>query len=177
MEAKELLDRLDVGVIAMAPIGRSPNGRRGARTRAAGGRVWVGDWMRSRLQRHRARAVSESAWPTASPAHSGARGRRSRRDRAGGPGHPGPGDHLTLAFRPCTEELAPESRAAQLLTRLEARAPAVNLQLSARCPRPPWCSLRTASRQLHFGGGRGALRAACLRSAALAARAADVALL
>src|SRR3989475_10315594 len=47
----------------------------------------------------------------------------------------GPADHLTLTFRPVHEELAPESRAAQLLSALETER-RLYLQLFSSLPTP-----------------------------------------
>jgi len=118
MEAKELSTVSTSVYWRWLPIGRSPNGRRRrARiTALPADRVLVGA-SGSRSGGRKAPSssgCSERCWPTASPAHSWRRGARKSQGPAGDPGHPRAGDHLTLAFRPVHEELAPESRAAQL---------------------------------------------------------------
>jgi signal transduction histidine kinase len=125
MDARQLLDSLDVGVAAVAP-----------------------DWTIAAWSRAAAhitalpaeRVVGRSVW-TAFPAAKGTELQRVMADMfAGGkprtflaptgspefPGTvfetrigPGPDDHVVLTFRPVHEELAPESRAAQLLSALE----------------------------------------------------------
>src|SRR6266550_744568 len=117
MEAKELLDSLDVGVAAMAPDWTI------AEWSAAAARI---------IAVPPERVLGQSIW-TAFPAPAGA------------PESPGtlletrvtrgPGDHLTLAFRPVHEQLAPESRAAQLLSALEAER-RLYLQLFSSLPTP-----------------------------------------
>jgi len=119
MEAKELLDSLDVGVAAMAPDWTI------AEWSAAAARI---------IAVPPERVLGQSIW-TAFPAAKGtelervfgevfADGKpRTFLAPAGAPESPGtlletrvtrgPGDHLTLAFRPVHEQLAPESRAAR----------------------------------------------------------------
>ena len=126
MQAKELLDSLDLGVAAMAPDWTI------AEWSAAAARI---------LALPPERVLGESIW-TAFPAAKGteleqvlgevlADGKpRTFLAPTGVPESAGtlletrvtrgPGDHLTLAFRPVHEQLAPESRAAQLLSALEA---------------------------------------------------------
>src|SRR5881409_453403 len=126
MEAKDLLDSLDVGVLAMAPDWTI------AQWSAAAARITA-------LPADR--VLGRSIW-IAFPAAKGSELERvfgevladgKPRTFLAPPGAPevagtvletrvtrGPGDHLTLAFRPVHEDLAPESRAAQLLSALEA---------------------------------------------------------
>src|SRR2546430_2425640 len=141
MEAKELLDSLDVGVLAMAPD-------------------WtVAEWSAAaaRITALPAdRVLGRSIW-VAFPAAKGtelervfgdvlADGRpRTFLAPAGAPDAPGTvletrvtrgaADHLAVAFRPVHEELAPESRAAQLLSALEAER-RLYLQLFSSLPTP-----------------------------------------
>src|ERR1041385_9011473 len=141
MEAKELLDSLDVGVLAMAPDWTI------AAWSAAAARITA-------LPADR--VVGRSIW-VAFPAAKGTELERVLGDvladgnprtflaPAGAPEVPGtvletrvtrgPGDHLTLAFRPVHEDLAPESRAAQLLSALEAER-RLYLQLFSSLPTP-----------------------------------------
>ena len=141
MEAKELLDSLDVGVAAMAPDWTI------AEWSAAAARI---------IAVPPERVLGQSIW-TAFPAAKGtelervfgevfADGKpRTFLAPAGAPESPGtlletrvtrgPGDHLTLAFRPVHEQLAPESRAAQLLSALEAER-RLYLQLFSSLPTP-----------------------------------------
>ncbi len=141
MEAKELLDSLDVGVAAMAPDWTI------AEWSAAAARI---------IAVPAERVLGRSIW-TAFPAAKGtelervfgevfADGKpRTFLAPAGAPESPGtvletrvsrgPGDHLTLAFRPVHEQLAPESRAAQLLSALEGER-RLYLQLFSSLPTP-----------------------------------------
>src|SRR5436309_9480374 len=126
MDAKALLDSLDVGVLAMAPDWTIV--------------AWSAAAART-LALPPERVLGESIW-TAFPAAKGteleqvlgevlADGKpRTFLAPTGVPESAGtlletrvtrgPGDHLTLAFRPVHEQLTPESRAAQLLSALEA---------------------------------------------------------
>ena len=141
MEANELLDSLDVGVVAVAPD-------------------WtIAGWSRSaaRITALPAdRVLGQSIW-IAFPAAKGTALERvfgevltDGKPRtflapAGTPESPGivletrvtrgPNGHLTVAFRPVHEELAPESRAAQLLSALEAER-RLYLQLFSSLPTP-----------------------------------------
>jgi len=139
MDARELLDRLDVGVVAIAPDWTIADWSAGA------GRI-------TGLPANR--ALGQSLW-TALPTAKGTELERVLGDvMADGkprtylapPGTPelpgsvletrvtrGPGDHLILAFRPVHEELAPESRAAQLLSAVESER-RLYLQLFSSLP-------------------------------------------
>lgn len=126
MDAKELLDNLDVGVAALAPD------------------FAIAEWSAAaeRITGFPAtRVVGQSLW-VAFPAAKGTQLQRVLEDvQAGGeprtylapsgmPEAPqtlfetrvtrGPRNHLIVAFRPVREELPPDSRAAQLLAALEA---------------------------------------------------------
>jgi signal transduction histidine kinase/ActR/RegA family two-component response regulator len=141
MEATELLDSLDVGVVALAPDW----------TIAA----WSG--AAARITALPAdRVLGKSIW-IAFPAAKGTQLERvfgevqaDGKPRmflapAGAPEVPGtvletrvtrgPGDHLSVVFRPVHEELAPESRAAQLLSALESER-RLYLQLFSSLPTP-----------------------------------------
>src|SRR5437667_389995 len=176
MEAKELLDSLDVGVLAMAPD-------------------WtIAEWSAAaaRITALPAdRVLGQSIW-IAFPAAKGtelervfgdvlADGRpRTFLAPAGAPEAPGTvletrvtrgaADHLAVAFRPVHEELAPESRAAQLLSALEAER-RLYLQLFSSLPTPALVLtpdgqiLDTNSEGAKLLGGRDA---AALRGRALA---------
>ena len=176
MQAKELLDSLDLGVAAMAPDWTI------AEWSAAAARI---------LALPPERVLGESIW-TAFPAAKGteleqvlgevlADGKpRTFLAPTGVPESAGtlletrvtrgPGDHLTLAFRPVHEELAPESRAAQLLSALEAER-RLYLQLFSSLPTPALVLtpdgqiLDTNSEGAKLLGGRDA---AALRGRALA---------
>ena len=139
MDAKELLDNLDVGVAAVAPDWAIAEWSAGAE-RITGFPA--------------ARVVGQSLW-VAFPAAKGTQLERVMEDvqAGGGPqtylapsGTPetprtvletrvtrGPRDHLIVAFRPVREELPPQSRAAQLLTALETER-RLYLQLFSSLP-------------------------------------------
>ena len=141
MEAKDLLDSLDVGVAAIGPDWRIAEWSAGASrmtavpaTRALGQSIWIAFPAAKGTELER---VFGEVLADGKP--------RTFLAPAGAPEVPGtvletrvtrgPSEHLTLAFRPVHEELAPESRAAQLLSALEAER-RLYLQLFSSLPTP-----------------------------------------
>ncbi len=141
MEAKDLLDSLDVGVAAIGPDWRIAEWSAGASrmtalppNRALGQSIWIAFPAAKGTELER---VFGEVLADGKP--------RTFLAPAGAPEVPGtvletrvtrgPNDHLTLAFRPVHEELAPESRAAQLLSALEAER-RLYLQLFSSLPTP-----------------------------------------
>ncbi len=126
MEAKDLLDSLDVGVLAMAPDWTIAQWSAAAARitalpadRVLGRSIWIAfpAAKGSELERVFGEVLADGKprtflAPAGAPEVAGTV-LETRVTR-------GPGDHLTLAFRPVHEDLAPESRAAQLLSALEA---------------------------------------------------------
>src|SRR2546422_708927 len=126
MEAKDLLDSLDVGVLAMAPDWTIAQWSAAAARitalpadRVLGRSIWIAfpAAKGTELERVFGEVLADGKprtflAPAGAPEVAGTV-LETRVTR-------GPGDHLTLAFRPVQEDLAPESRAAQLLSALEA---------------------------------------------------------
>src|SRR5882762_9141223 len=141
MDTKELLDSLDVGVLAMAPDWTIAEWSAAAARitalpadRVVGRSIWVGfpAAKGTELERVLAEVLADGKprtflAPAGAPEVAGTvlEMRVSR----------GPGDQLALSFRPVHEELAPESRAAQLLSALEAER-RLYLQLFTSLPTP-----------------------------------------
>src|SRR6266576_1868630 len=141
MEAKNVLDSLDVGVAAIGPDWTIAAWSAGARrinalpaTRVLGQRIWIAfpAAKGTELERVFGEVLADGTprtflAPAGAPESAGTL-LETRVTR-------GPGDHLTLAFRPVHEELPPESRAAQLLSALEAER-RLYLQLFSSLPTP-----------------------------------------
>src|SRR3989449_6923343 len=141
MDAKELLDSLDVGVLAMAPdwtiaawSGAAARITALPADRVLGRSIWIAfpAAKGTELERVLGEVLADGKArtflaPAGAPEVAGTV-LETRVTR-------GPGDHLTLAFRPVHEELAPESRAAQLLSALEAER-RLYLQLFSSLPTP-----------------------------------------
>src|SRR2546430_8915241 len=141
MEAKSGLDSLDVGVAAIGPdwtiAAWSAGASRisaGRRERVLGRSIWIAfpAAKGSELERVFGGVLADGKprtflAPTGTPESPGTV-LETRVTR-------GPGEHLTLIFRPVHEELAPESRAAQLLSALEAER-RLYLQLFSSLPTP-----------------------------------------
>jgi two-component system NtrC family sensor kinase len=141
MDTKELLDSLDVGVLAMAPDWTIAEWSAAAARitalpadRVVGRSIWVGfpAAKGTELERVLAEVLADGKprtflAPAGAPEVAGTvlEMRVSR----------GPADQLALSFRPVHEELAPESRAAQLLSALEAER-RLYLQLFTSLPTP-----------------------------------------
>ncbi len=141
MEAKDLLDSLDVGVAAIRPDWTIAGWSAGATritalpaTRVLGQSIWIAFPAAKGTELER---VFGEVLVDGKP--------RTFLAPAGAPEVPGtvletrvtrgPGDHLTVAFRPVHEEVAPESRAAQLLSALEAER-RLYVQLFSSLPTP-----------------------------------------
>src|SRR2546430_835564 len=141
MEAKSGLDSLDVGVAAIGPDWTIAAWSAGASritalpaTRVLGQRIWIAfpAAKGTELERVFGEVLADGTprtflAPAGAPESAGTL-LETRVTR-------GPGDHLTLAFRPVHEELPPESRAAQLLSALEAER-RLYLQLFSSLPTP-----------------------------------------
>src|SRR2546429_1206635 len=141
MEAKELLGSLDVGVLAMAPdwtVGAWSGGAARITAlpadRVVGGSIWIafpaakGTELELVLVDVLADGKPRTFLAPAGTPEVAGTVREIRVTR-------GPEDHLVLCFRPVHEELAPESRAAQLLSALEAER-RLYLQLFSSLPTP-----------------------------------------
>src|SRR5207247_1193997 len=141
VDAKELLDSLDVGVLAMAPDWTIAAWSAGAARitalpadRVMGGSIWIAFPAAKGTELE---LVLVDVLADGKP--------RTFLAPAGTPEiagtvleiriTPGPENHLVLCFRPVHEELAPESRAAQLLSALEAEG-RLYLQLFSSLPTP-----------------------------------------
>ena len=125
MDARQLLDSLDIGVAAVAPDWTIASWSQGAvrittltPERVVGRSFWNAfpNAQGTELQRVIADVFATGKArtflaPTGAPEFPGT----VLETRV----LPGPDDHLVVAFRPVHEELAPESRAAQLLSALE----------------------------------------------------------
>ncbi len=141
MDAKELLDSLDVGVLAMAPDWTIAAWSAAAARitalpadRVVGGSIWIAfpAAKRTELELVLVDVLDDGKprtflAPAGTPEVAGTvlEIRITR----------GPENHLVLSFRPVHEELAPESRAAQLLSALEAER-RLYLQLFSSLPTP-----------------------------------------
>jgi signal transduction histidine kinase/ActR/RegA family two-component response regulator len=142
MEAKQLLDSLDVGVLALAPDWTIAEWSAAAARitalpadRVLGQSVWIAFPAAKGTQLERVFGEVQADGkpqtflaPAGTPDVPGGTVLETRVTR-------GPGDHLIVAFRPVHEELAPESRAAQLLSALEAER-RLYLQLFSSLPTP-----------------------------------------
>jgi len=141
MEAKDLLDTRGAGVAVIGPDWRIAEWSAGASrmtavpaTRALGQSIWIAFPAAKGTELER---VFGEVLADGKP--------RTFLAPAGAPEVPGtvletrvtrgPSEHLTLAFRPVHEELAPESRAEQLLSALEAER-RLYLQLFSSLPTP-----------------------------------------
>src|SRR5467141_853169 len=141
MEAKELLDSLDVGVLAMAPDWTITEWSAAAARitalpaeRVLGRSIWIAfpAAKGTELERVFGEVLADGKprtflAPAGAPEVAGTvlEMRVSR----------GPADQLAFSFRPVHEQLAPESRAAQLLSALEAER-RLYLQLFSSLPTP-----------------------------------------
>src|SRR3989454_1082254 len=141
MDAKELLDSLDVGVLAMAPDWTIAAWSAAAARitalpaeRVVGRSIWIalpaakGTELEQVLGDVLADGKPRTFLAPAGTPEVAGTVREIRVTR-------GPEDHLVLSFRPVHEELAPESRAAQLLSALEAER-RLYLQLFSSLPTP-----------------------------------------
>jgi signal transduction histidine kinase/ActR/RegA family two-component response regulator len=142
MEAKQLLDHLDVGVVALAPDWTIAEWSAVAARitalpaeRVLGHSIWAAFPAAKGTQLERVFGeVQADGKPQTFLAPTGASdvpGKAVLETRV----TRGPGDHLIVAFWPVHEELAPESRAAQLLSALEAER-RLYLQLFSSLPTP-----------------------------------------
>src|SRR5712691_3688640 len=141
MDAKALIDSLDVGVLAMAPDWTIAAWSAAAARitalpaeRVVGRSIWIAlpAAKGTELERVLGDVLADGKprtflAPAGTPEVAGTV-REIRVTR-------GPEDHLVLSFRPVHEELAPESRAAQLLSALEAER-RLYLQLFSSLPTP-----------------------------------------
>ncbi|HYS60026.1 MAG TPA: ATP-binding protein, partial [Gemmatimonadales bacterium] len=141
MDAKELLDSLDVGVLAMAPDWTIAAWSAAAARitalpadRVVGGSIWIafpaakGTELELVLVDVLADGKPRTFLAPAGTPEVAGTVLEIRITR-------GPENHLVLCFRPVHEELAPESRAAQLLSALEAER-RLYLQLFSSLPTP-----------------------------------------
>src|SRR2546426_888961 len=141
VDAKELLDSLDVGVLAMAPDWTIAAWSAAAARitalpadRVVGGSIWIafpaakGTELELVLVDVLADGKPRTFLAPAGTPEVAGTVLEIRVTR-------GPKDHLVLSFRPLHEELAPESRAAQLLSALEAER-RLYLQLFSSLPTP-----------------------------------------
>src|SRR5438552_3728521 len=141
VDAKELLDSLDVGVLAMAPDWTIAAWSAAAARitalpadRVVGGSIWIafpaakGTELELVLVDVLADGKPRTFLAPAGTPEVAGTVLEIRVTR-------GPEDHLVLSFRPVHEELAPESRAAQLLSALEAER-RLYLQLFSSLPTP-----------------------------------------
>src|SRR2546427_10669092 len=141
VDAKELLDSLDVGVLAMAPDWTIAAWSAAAARitalpadRVVGGSIWIafpaakGTELELVLVDVLADGKPRTFLAPAGTPEVVGTVLEIRVTR-------GPENHLVLCFRPVHEELAPESRAAQLLSALEAER-RLYLQLFSSLPTP-----------------------------------------